>query len=116
MEGDNHVWTDSAGTVCVRLYNAGKTDAQMLELDRLLTHGDYYNVYIGDNDFPDHSLVWNDESDLDLSEVVPPYSAPVDVIPKMPFTFLGLKPLYLAGLGGVVYLFFGAKIRKNIGL
>jgi hypothetical protein len=116
-EGDNHVWTDEAGTVCVRLYNGGVTDAQLREMRNLLEQGDNYNVYIGDNDFPDYSKAYEPEGYAgDLIDTVPPYSAPEDVIPPMPFTFLGLKPLYLSLVGGVVYMFFGKKIRKNLGL
>jgi hypothetical protein len=116
-EGDNHVWRNPEGTVCVRLYNGGVTDAQLREMRNLLEQGDNYNVYIGDNDFPDYSKAYEPEGYAgDLIDTVPPYSAPEDVIPPMPFTFLGLKPLYLAGLGGAIYIFFGSRIRKNIGL
>lgn len=113
-EGDDHVWRDDEGTVCVRLYNEGVTPLQLLALDRMLEDGDYYNVYLGDNDFPDKSFIWNETSADDLQDEVPPYSAPEDILPKMPWSMFGLDIKQFAVAFGIFALLFTKQLRKLI--
>ena len=114
-EGDNHVWRDTEGTVCVRLYNGGVTDAQLAQMRTMLEQGDTYNVYVGDNDYPDFNKAFEPEGYAgELRDTVPPHTISPDIIPPMPFTFLGMSPKILAIAGGIIFMFFGARFKKSL--